>query len=106
MTRFALVPASVLDDHKLSCTHLRLLLALSSAPANLNGWCRCEPEELGETAGEPRPDGTIEPIPPDEVLQLLEELRAWGYVAVRVQHSTGKRAYRLNLDLPPEGKGA
>lgn len=105
MSRFALVSASALSDRRLLCKHLRLLLAMSIAQTDASGWCWCNPEKLGKAAGEPRPDGTVEPLPPDEVVRMLGELREWGYVETYTQRSTGRSAYRMILDLPPEGKG-
>ena len=101
MSRFALVPAIALYDPRLKHTHLRLLLTLSISRTDANGWCWCSPENLGEAAGDPQPDGTLKPISPDEVARLLDELREWGYVKAYTGRD-GSRAYRMILDLPPD----
>jgi len=100
MARFALVPAIALYDPRLRHTHLRLLLVLSIAQTDADGWCRCSPEDLGKAAGNPKSNGVIQPIPPDEIVRLLGELQAWGYVEAYTGRD-GSRAYRMILDLPP-----
>ena len=101
MSRFALLPVAALSDYRLRCAHIRLLLVLNVSPTDANGWCWCSLEELGKAAGTPRPDGTVAPMPPDEVARALGELQEWGYVEAYTGRD-GSRAYRMLLDLPPD----
>ena len=100
MGRFALVPAVAVTDTCLSDKHLRILLALSIAPSDIDGWCWCSLEDLGKVAGD-RANGTIQPMSPGEVKRLLDDLLAWGYVEAYTGRD-GSRAYRMILDLPPD----
>jgi len=105
MSRFAVIPARALSDPRIRCPHIRLLLALSTSPTDANGWCWSSHQSLGKVAGNPQPDGTVNPISPGRVARLLSELREWGYIEVHIRYGDDgdqvSSAYRVILDYPP-----
>ncbi|HIQ08481.1 MAG TPA: helix-turn-helix domain-containing protein [Anaerolineaceae bacterium] len=112
MGRLAIIPARALFDARLHPRHIRLLLALGVF-TDTNGWCWPSLKTLSEIVGDPQPDGTVKPLSPGRISQLLKDLKTWGYVEIFPRYGENGRqlsnAYRVVLstsDKPQDAEDA
>lgn len=96
--RFAVIPTRVLEDERITITHLRVLVAIGSY-SDKNGWSFFRSRTIAERLN----------LSGGRIRTCLGDLKEWGYIEVFAQYredgSQMNNHYRMivDIDAPPVG---